>query len=103
MNKTPGDWMMERERDASARLDEIRRAALAPERASLGEALASVFSDSRGTWCLLVATWILLAAIHFAAVRQSPPSTVNPLSYKALEALAETEPDEAISPLDHHS
>jgi hypothetical protein len=103
MSKTPGDWMMDRERDASARLDEIRRSALAPEAASFSEALASVFSHNRGTWGLIAATWILIAALRLAAGQHSPQPAAIPLSYKAMEALAEMPPDEEISPLDHHS
>jgi hypothetical protein len=76
---------------------------LAPERVSLREALASVFVHGRRTWGSLAIIWALLAAIHFATAQNIEPATMNPLSFKAMEALATVSPDEAIPALDHHS
>jgi hypothetical protein len=102
MSQTPRDWMLDRERDASPRLDSIRRAVLAGERATFLEIVREIFRPDLPAWTVLVLAWLVLAAAHLAVspdLRHGPEgSAVHP----DLANLNESH-DEALSLLDSHS
>lgn len=103
MKHTPEDWLLARDRDAAPRLDSIRRAVLAPERATAWEAIVEIFRPNLATWASLAFFWLVLAAAHLAISRGGPPASQAPRHEAGLDSLTAISPDEALSILDHHS
>jgi hypothetical protein len=66
MSKTPREWLLDRDREALVRLDEIRGAALRDERATFAEVVAEFFRPNLPAWTLLAAAWIALLGAHLA-------------------------------------
>jgi len=102
VNRNPRDWLLAREADAAARLDQIRRAALAPERATFLESVAEIFRPNLRAWAALAIAWIALVAVHAALSSGSRSPLRATGAQPDLTALA-TNPDEGLSLLDHHS
>jgi|GEM_PF-4584858 len=102
MRRTPGDWLLARDSDASPRLDSIRRAVLAPERATLLEAVVEAFRPNLAAWAALALVWLALAAAHLA----TPPGITPPPNWagrRQIPSALAASPDEIFSPLDRHS
>ncbi len=99
MNKTPQDWLLERDGDALPRLDSLRRGVLAPERATLPEAVAEIFRPNLGVWASLAVVWLVLLAAHLriSAGAATGLTGAGPRADMALVALPN---DEKISLLD---
>lgn len=102
MKQNPRDWLLARDKDALPRLDSIGRAVLAPERATFREAVVEIFRPNLPVWASLAVVWLLLAAAHFTISPQIRPSSMGP-GYQADMVTQLVSPDEALSPLDHHS
>ena len=102
MIRSARDWLLARDADAQARLDEIRRAALAPERATPLESAAEIFRPNLRAWAALALAWIALAAAHAAISGSSRPPPRAAGLQPDLAALA-AHPDEVLSLLDRHS
>jgi hypothetical protein len=102
MRRTPCDWLLERDRDALPRLDAIRQTVLAPERATLEEAVVEAFRQDRAAWAAMACVWLVLAAAHFAVSPDNGSAPKWSVQLPDLAALT-LSPDEAIPPLDRHS
>ncbi len=72
MRKNAREWLLARERDAEGRLDSIRQAALAPERAALLDSLLEVFRPNLRAWAALALLWLLLAVAQTSVPRRPP-------------------------------
>jgi hypothetical protein len=94
--------MLDREGDALPRLESIRRAALAPERASFADMLLEIFRPNLPAWAALILAWVALAAAHFAVPPAARSSAMSPGAQQDLTSLTLTH-DEALSFLDPHS
>jgi hypothetical protein len=102
MRETPRYWLLERERDALPRLDSIRRAAVAPEKATFLEAVAEIFRPRLGVWVSLAVLWLALLTAHLriSAEATTFSKTAGQQPDMALIAIPN---DEKISLLDAHS
>jgi len=102
MRLTPGDWLLAREEDAQRRLDCIRRAVLAPERATAWEAAAEVFRPHPRFWASMALVWLILSAVRLA-VSLDPQPASNGLGRQPDLAALTAFPDEDLSTLDPRS
>jgi len=62
MKQTLRDWLLDREKDAVARLDALRRGVVAAERATFPESVAEIFRPNLRAWASLALLWVVLAA-----------------------------------------
>ena len=101
MKETPQYWLLAREKDVLPRLDSIRRAAVAPERATLPEVVVEIFRPNLGVWLSLALLWIVLGAAHYriSAETTTFSKTAGQPPDLALITLSN---DEKISLLDAH-
>jgi hypothetical protein len=101
VKKTPREWMLEREKGASPRLDSMRQAVVSTKRATVLEMILEVFRPDLPVWAVLAIAWIALAATHFAlSTRMTPPATRG--GYETDLANLNLTRDDALSYLDPH-
>lgn len=100
MKETPRDWLLARDRDALPRLDALRRAAVAPERASVLDTAAELFRPNLRFWASLALLWLVLVAVHLriSAAAADPLKGAHPLDL----ALFAVPTNEKLSLLDAH-
>lgn len=72
MSKPLRDWMTDRHQGAVPALDELRRAALPPERIELGRLIHELFWPQRRVWLALAAIWLALGALQVAVIHSAP-------------------------------
>jgi hypothetical protein len=101
VKKTPREWMLEREKGASPRLDSLRQAALTAKRASVLEMILEVFRPDLRVWAVLAIAWIALAATHLATATGATRPAVHG-GYDADLSKLNLTRDEALSYLDTH-
>ena len=95
--RTPRDWLLAKHTRADAKLDELRRDAVARIAASAlpasdevsltwREFLVELFRPNRTAWRALTAVWIALAVFQVARLAVRAPSTQPPPSAEAFTA-----------------
>ena len=102
MKRNSRDWLLQRDDDATPRLDALRRGALLPERASWTEILAEFFRPNLAWWASLTAIWLALLIVHLVVAPSTPALSQNRRGPE-LASVTIAYPDEAISPLDRRS
>ncbi len=102
MRKNAREWLLARVDDAQPRLDEVRRAALVPERAALLDSLLEVFRPNLRAWAALAVLWLLLAAAQTSVPRRPPAGAAPPMP-RADSAFFAITANEKISSLDRHN
>jgi hypothetical protein len=103
VKQTPGKWLLARDGDALPRLDSIRLAVLAPERATFWDSVGEIFRPNLPAWASLTFIWLVLAAAHFAISPGAPSGSLMPRHGPVLDSLTTMSPDETLSFLDRHS
>jgi hypothetical protein len=99
MRHSARDWLLAREKDAEPRLDSIRRAALAPRRATFLDCALEVFRPNLGAWAALALVWILLAVAE-ASIPRRPPAGMPRAMLRAESAFFVITAHEKIPALD---
>jgi hypothetical protein len=72
----PHEWLLGRHRQATARLDALRRSALPTPAMTWRQFLAELFRPHRPVWRVLALVWLILAVVHLSHRPAKPPASV---------------------------